>query len=249
MATGYGALTTDFFVNQKLSLRMDLPSERETILGLFDRIRKERPGMNRLRRYDGELSLESREDESRYEWLALRRTSIRSGSVNPETLEDAAKLHETILHVSPFFLTVSPIDIEYLEVVFGFDIEAETNRNEVVFDALMADSVMGNIVNREREKLLDCQPYVSFALDESRRTQAIIDVKSRVRPSEQESGRYQNHPITVYCTVRRHGPFASVDELPQMLRRLIKHAERLADDRVVPKVLMPIREAIMSRPE
>ena len=158
MATGYGALCTDFFVNQKLSLRMDLPSERETILGLFDRIRKERPQMNRLRRFEGELSLESREEEPHYEWLALRRTSIRSGSVNPEAIADAAKLHETILHVSPFFLTISPIDIEYLEVVFGFDLEAETNRNEVVFDALMGESALAEIVNRNGEQLLDCQP-------------------------------------------------------------------------------------------
>jgi hypothetical protein len=248
MATAYGALCTDFFVNQKLSLLLDLPSERETILGLFDRIRKERPQMHRLRRLDGELSLESKEDEPHYEWLALRRTSIRSGSVNPEALEDASKLHEMILHVAPFFLTISPIDIEYLEVVFGFDLETEANRNEVAFDALMGDAAIAGIVDRDRDALLDCQPYVSFALDESRQTHAIIDVKTRVRASEQQSGRFQNNPITVYCTVRRHGPFKSVDELPQVFGRLMKRAERLADERVVPKVLMPIRDVIMSRP-
>lgn len=248
MANGYGALCTDFFINQKLSLRLDLPSERETILGLFDRIRKERPQMNRLRRLDGELSLESREDEPHYEWMALRRTSIRSGSVNPEVMEDAAKLHETILHVAPFFLTISPIDIEYLEVVFGFDLETEANRNEVVFDALIGDSALAGIIDRDRESLLDCQPFVSFALDESRQTHAIIDVKTRVRASEHESGRFQNNPITVYCTIRQHGPFKSVDELPQLFKRLMRKAEQVADERVVPKVLMPIRDVIMSRP-
>ena len=51
MATSYGALCTDFYVNQKLALKMDLPSDRETILHLFDRVKKTVPNMNRFHRY------------------------------------------------------------------------------------------------------------------------------------------------------------------------------------------------------
>ena len=36
MATSYGALCDDFYVNQKLTLRMDMPSDRETVLHLFE---------------------------------------------------------------------------------------------------------------------------------------------------------------------------------------------------------------------
>ena len=46
----------DFYVNQKLSLKMDLPSGRESVLDMFDRIRKEHPGMERFRRYDDQKS-------------------------------------------------------------------------------------------------------------------------------------------------------------------------------------------------
>ena len=61
--TSLGALCTDFYVNQKLALKLDLPSARETVLDMFDRIRKELPNMDRFRRYDGELALESAEAE------------------------------------------------------------------------------------------------------------------------------------------------------------------------------------------
>ena len=59
MTTSYGALCTDFYINQKLALKMDLPTERETLLHFFDQVRETHPGMTRFRRYDGELSLES----------------------------------------------------------------------------------------------------------------------------------------------------------------------------------------------
>jgi len=248
MPTGYGALCTDFFINQKLSLRMDLPSERETILSLFDRIRRERPRMNRLRRYEGELALESPDDETIYEWLALRRTSIRSGSVNPETTEDAWKLHRTILRVAPFFLTISPLDIEAIDLVYGFDFEVEANRNDLVFDALMAESPLAKIIDHDRESLQDCQPFISFALDDAGDLQAHVELKTRVRHAELRSGRYERGPLTLYCTIRKTDAVDSVDELPELIDSLGSRLEQLVDDRVIPHVLRPLREVILSRP-
>lgn len=89
MSNNLGALCTDFYVNQKIALKLDLPSRRETVLDIFDRVRRELPGMDQFRRYDDELALESPVEDAQYSWLALRRTSIRSGWVNPELLERA----------------------------------------------------------------------------------------------------------------------------------------------------------------
>ena len=124
MVNSIGALCTDFYVNQKLGLKMDLPTARETVLDMFDRIRKELPNMDRFRRYKGELALESPELDSQYNWLALDRTSVRSGWVNPESLAEAYRLHRLILEVAPYFLSISPLDVEFVELVFGFDLEA-----------------------------------------------------------------------------------------------------------------------------
>ena len=57
MSTSFGALCTDFYVNQKIDVAMDLPTTQETILDLFDRVKKVVPVMDRLRRFDGEIAL------------------------------------------------------------------------------------------------------------------------------------------------------------------------------------------------
>ena len=90
MTTTYGVLCSDFYVNQKLALKLDLPTGRETVLSMFDRVRRELPMMDRFRRYDGELALESPEADSEYSWLALRQTSIRSGWSRSATIRRIA---------------------------------------------------------------------------------------------------------------------------------------------------------------
>ena len=248
MATSFGALCTDFYVNQKVSLKMDLPSARETVLDMFDRIRKELPHMERFRRYEGELALESAERDAQYSWLALRRTTIRSGSVNPESLEDAYNLHRLVLDVAPYFLSISPLDVEFMELVFGFDLEAQANRNEVVLEALMGDSPLASLVKTNEEAVLEAQPFIGFCLNEKCDLQAFVEVKTRTRTAEIAEGRFDDQPVSVYLTVRQYGPLKTIQELQTVFAMLAGHIERLAEDRVIPHVVMPLRERIMSRP-
>jgi len=239
---------SDFYVNQKLALKMDLPESRETLLDLFDRIRREAPDLDRLRRYDGELALESPDTERRYRWVAMRQTSIRSGEVNPEELESAYRLHRLILEIAPYYLSISPLDVDYLELVFGFDLEAETNRDEVVFDALLADSPLASLVDAQQDRFLDCQPIVGIALSESCDLQAFFEVRSRGSAAEAASGEFAPEPISVYLTIRRHGPITDLAQFPEIFAGLCGHAERLAEERVIPNLVLPIRHAILSRP-
>lgn len=244
----FGECCSDFYVNQKLALKMDLPESREPLLDLFDRVRRSMPELDRLRRYDGELALESPDHERRYRWVAMRQTSIRSGDVNPTGLEDAYALHRLILEVAPYYLSISPLDIDYLELVFGFDLEAEANRDEVVFDALLADGPLGNLVDPTQDRFLDCQPIVGLALNEACDLQAFFEVRSRGSATEAATGDFLPEPISVYLTVRRHGPVSSLEHLPAIFATLCGHAERLAEERAIPQLVMPIRHAILSRP-
>lgn len=248
MATSYGAICTDFYVNQKLSLKMDLPTGRETVLDMFDRIRKELPGMERFRRYDGELALESSGQSSQYSWLALRRTTIRSGWVNPESLEQAYKLHRLILEVGPYFLSISPLDVEFIELVFGFDLQAERNRNEVVFEALLADSPLASLIHMDEESVMEAQPLIGFSLNGGCSLQAFIEVKTRTTTREVVTGRFEDEPISVYLTVRQYGALKKIEDFATAFGTLAGHIERLAEHRVIPQVVMPIRDTIYSRP-
>lgn len=244
MSVPYAALCTDFYVNQKIGLKMDLSAGRETVLHLFDRVRREFPRMDQFRRYEGELALETAENDRAYAWAALRQTSVRSGWVNPDNLQQAYRLHRLILDTTPYFLSISPLDIDHLEIVFGFDFEAGANRDEVVFDALLAESPLAPLVERETETVVDAQPFLGFTLTADGSLQAFVEVKTRARPEESPSSHREVDPISVYLTIRKMGGLRSLDDCATMFENLVGHAERLADHRVVPYVVAPIGRSL-----
>ncbi len=199
MATSFGALCTDFYVNQKLLLKMDLPSDRETVLHLFDRIRKAQPSMNRFRRYEGELALESSRLGTDYRWLALRRASLRSGHVNPSSMDEAYQLHRLALDVAPYHLTISPLDVDSIELMFGFDLECKGNHDEVVYDALIANSPMAELFKVPDAKIVEVQPLFGLSLNQEGDLHACYEVKTRTKTRRgRASRRYQEEPISIF---------------------------------------------------
>ena len=60
-----------------------------------------------MRRVEGEVALESAEDEQDFLWVALRQTSIRSGHVNPKSTDDGYKIHRAEVGAK-FTLRVTP---------------------------------------------------------------------------------------------------------------------------------------------
>ncbi len=244
MATSYGALCTDFYVNQKLALKMDLPSERETILHLFDRVRKQMPGMDRFRRYDGELALESGRKDSEYTWMALRRTSVRTGHVNPQAMADAYAFHRLILEVVPYHLTVSPLDVDYLELLFGFDMECKSDHDQVVYEALVHDTPMGKALRIKGAKMLDVQPVFGLALSDRGDLQAYMEVKTRTKSRRGSSRAYRSEPISLFLTLRKYGPIHHIEDLQTHFETLTQYAEKIANERLLPNLLTPVARQI-----
>ena len=71
-------------------------------------------------------------------------------------------------------------------------------------------------------------------------------MKTRTDAEEVARRRYSDQPISVYLTVRKQGPFRALEEFPSIFGTLAGHIERLAEDRVIPSVVMPIRETLTS---
>jgi hypothetical protein len=241
----FTAFCSDFYVNQKLALKLDLPERRETVLDLFDRVRRTFPRLSTFQRYDGEVALESDSSEREWQWVALRQTTIRSGHVNPATLADSYNFHKALLEVAPYFLSISPLDVDMLEVVFGFDFETEHDRDEVVFDALLEGTRLAGLVDRDTERIADAQPSLAISLGGRGELQAAFEV--RTRPRVPVAGERGGDPISVFLTVRRFGPLASLDELKSAFGAVVGHAEILAENRVIPHVVVPIHEALQAR--
>jgi len=248
MTTSYSALCSDFYINQRLALKMDLPNKRETVLDYFDRIRKFRPKMSKFRRFDSELSLESAPEDGAYDWTALRRTSIRSGSVNPDNLKSAFDLHKTILEIAPYFLSISPIEIDYLELMLGFDLEAKGNHDEIVYDALFAESPLGALINSESEHPTDIQPFVGYTFEEDEQTTAVnFEIKTRTVERQIADEKFDDEPISVFVSARRSGPIDRLEDLIPSFHSLTRLLEQLAADKLIPNMLNPITRAISSR--
>jgi hypothetical protein len=243
--SSFSAFCSDFYVNQKLGLKLDLPERRETVLDLFDRVRRAFPRLSHFERYDGEVALESDNTERDWQWVALRQTSIRSGHVNPASLADAYNFHKVLLEVAPYFLSISPLDIDMLEVVFGFDFETEHDRDAVVFDALLANTPFAGLVDGAFERVIDAQPAVAISLGERGDLQAAFEV--RTKPRLPVAGERGGEPISVFLTVRKYGPLASLDELKSAFGAVVGHAEVLAEQRVIPHLVVPIHEVLQSR--
>lgn len=243
--SNFTAFCSDFYVNQKLGLKLDLPERRETVLDLFDRVRRAFPRLSTFQRYEGEVALESDSAEREWQWVALRQTTIRSGHVNPATLADSYNFHKALLEVAPYFLSISPLDIDMLEVVFGFDFETEHDRDSVVFDALLANTPLAHLVDGDFERVIEAQPALGISLGDRGDLQAAFEV--RTRPRVPVAGERGGDPISVFLTVRKFGPLASLDDLKGAFGAVVGHAEHLAETRVIPHLVVPIHEALQAR--
>lgn len=246
MHESFRALCSDFYINQKLSVKLELPQGRETILELFERVRRGFGSMDRFKRYRDEVALESSGAGPIHRWMAIRGTSVRSGVVNPTTPTDAYGLHRLVLEVCPFYLSVSPLDVDAVELLYGFDLECSRHHDGVIYDALVSGSPLAELFEMPGAKPVDCQPMMGFAFGPGDAFEAHVEIKSRNAAASAREGEalVGPEPISVYLTVRRLGPVEDIHELPGLLAELASHGERLVEDRVAPKLLAPLREAI-----
>jgi hypothetical protein len=241
MSESYRAICSDFYINQKLSLKLDLPRERQTVLDLFDRVRKQYPALSQFRKFRDELALEAGPDAAQHRWVAIRANNIRSGAVNPGTLGDGYEFHGHILEVAPYFLSISPLDVEFIELLYGFDLSSERNHDEVVYEALVSRTGLDKAMDLPNSRIVDCQPAFGMVLEGH-----DVEVNFEVKTRSPRSGGRRDEPISVYLTLRKHSPVTSIGQLGEVLAELGRHGEEIMDSRVVPHLVTPIREAIGS---
>lgn len=254
MSESYRALCSDFYVNQKLAVKMDLPRGRDTVLELFERVRRQFPGMSIFRRYRDELALESAQADLPHRWLAVRTSNIRSGVVNAGSVAESYGLHRAVLDIAPVFLNISPLDIDYVELLYGFDLAASGNHDAIVFDAFLANTPLAAVLDIPNASPIDCQPLIGFALQGGTGTRPDMEVHFEVKTRGGRPGpppaalemEAAPDPISVYLTIRKFGAVADLKELLSIFDQLAKMGEELTESRVVPGLLVPIRDAIAS---
>lgn len=254
MKTILGAQCDEFYVSNRLFLKLDLSLERETVLHFFDRIRREHPTMKRFRRReDGTLVLEENEADARdggpKRWIRLEPGSMRFGYFAPPSRAAYRQFAKLLLEQAPYHLTLSDLDVDHLEIVYGFDMEYSGNHDRLVAETLFAEHPLASFVmGDECTNTIDCQPYFGIALSPKCDVQAYLEIKTRTSSFEVRTGEYEAQLLSVYLTVRRYWEFDEATDLTAVYEKLADTAEDLAAQHVAPLVVNPLALAIASRP-
>ncbi|MCC6284848.1 MAG: hypothetical protein IT439_06030 [Phycisphaerales bacterium] len=243
MTESYRAWCTDVYVNSRLNVRMELPRGRDTLLEFFERVRKGFPDMTQFRRFREELVLEAEPSAPVHRWVAVRGTHVRAGVVNAPSTEEFLALHAFLLEAAPFYLGIRPLDVESLELMYGFDMECRGNHDAVIAEALLSGSPLGRLMTGPGFVPGACQPTIGLAVEGEPDLDITVEVKSK---TGQESGRDDEapDPIGVHVNFRSQVSGLEIKAISGLMFDLAGRAEAFVESRIVSGVLAPLHEAI-----
>ena len=241
----YASYCDDFYVNMNLSTEMELPQNRETVLHYFEQIQKKYPTMrNFYQREKGDFVLEEDKDRGQYRWTTIEPRRLCSGQVNPDHVDEAIDQHRVVLELAPYMLSVSPLDCEALDVLFGFDFTYRGNHNQLVAEALGLSPAVERMAEYPGATVVSYEPSVTIALDEECRVQCRLSVETRTTPYHIRTGEYPEEQLSVYLTARQYGSLGSDTTFVETLDRLSQLCHDLVDTHVIEHVLQPLARAI-----
>jgi len=241
----YANLCDDFFVNMNLGTEMELPENRETVLHFFEQIQKTYPSMrNFYSRERGDFVLEEDKDNGKYRWCSIQSRRLCSGHLNPESTEDAINQHAMVLDVAPYLLSVSPLDCETLDVLYGFDFNYRGNHNALIAEALGVPPAMDALTENGGGKIIGYEPTLTYAIDEQCRTQFRISIETRSTAYQVRTGEYAEEPLSVYVTARQYGSVGPDCTLVDIMKQLSTICEKMLDDYIIENILGPLARTI-----
>ena len=241
----FSSLCDDFYINMNLGTEMELPANRETVLHFFERMQKTYPTMRNFYSPDrGDFILEEDKDQGSYRWCTIEPRRVCSGQVNPASVEEALEQHALVLELAPYTLSVSPLDCEALDLLYGFDFTYRGNQNQLVAEALGVGPAMERVVDIPGATVVNCEPSLTVALDEECRVQFRLSVETRTNAYQVRTGDYPEEQISVYVTARQYGSLGPDTTFVDTLKRLNTVCMEMLDNHVIEHVLKPLARTI-----
>jgi hypothetical protein len=241
----YSSLCDDFYVNMNLGTEMELPANRETVLHFFERVQKTYPTMrNFYCRERGDFVLEEDKDKGNYRWCTIESRRVCSGQVNPETIEGAMEQHRLVLELAPYMLSVSPLDCEALDLLYGFDFTYRGNHNQLVAEALGLNPAMERLADVPGSTVINYEPSLTIALDEECRVQFRLSVETRTNAYQVRTGDFPEEQLSVYVTARQYGSLGADKTFVETLERLGKVCHEMIENHVIEHILGPLARTI-----
>jgi len=244
----YSSLSDDFYVNMNLSTEMELPGNRESILQFFERLQKKYPTMrNFYCREKGDFILEEDKEPGHYRWSTVEHRRLCSGQVNPQTVDEALDQHRLVLELAPYMLSLSTIDCEAIDLLFGFDFTYRGNHNQLVADALGLNPGLERLLDVPRSSIVNYEPTITIALDDDCKVQCRLSIETRTNAYQVRTGEFPEEQLSVYVTARRYGGLPPDTTYVQMLDRLSGVCHEMVDHYVADNVLRPLARAIAAK--
>ena len=241
----YSSVCDDFYINMNLGTEMEMPSNRETVLHFFERVQKTFPTMrNFYCRERGDFVLEEDKDKGNYRWCTIEPRRVCSGQVNPETIDDALGQHRLVLDLAPYLLSVSPLDCEALDLLFGFDFTYRGNQNQVVAEALGVSPALERLAEMPGATVINHEPSLTIALDDDCRMQCRLSVETRTNAYQIRTGDFPEEQLSVYVTARQYGSLAADRTFAETLEELTRVCREVVESQVIENVLGPLARTI-----
>ncbi len=241
----YDTLSDDFYVNMNLNTEMDLPQSRESVLYYFEQLKKHYPKMKNFYSRDrGEFVLEEEKQGGSYRWASIESRRICSGQVNPTSIHEAFQQHECVLDLAPYALTVSPLDCETLNVMFGFDFTYRGNHNQLLMEALGVIPAFQRMAELPGASVVGNEPSFHIALDDDCRVQCRLSFETRTSAYHVRTGEYPEEQLSVYLTARRYGSLDNGETYVRAMRQLADVCQQLIDNHIAEHILRPLQETI-----
>ncbi len=249
MANSYAALCDEFYINLRVGTLMKLATDRATVVSFFERMQRLYPQMTNFHQESrhGESSIEENREGNSYRWLSLEPNRLSCGFLNPSAAQDAYKYNATVLDTVPYYLAISPVDMDYLDVLWGFDFQCKGNHHELIAEALLGDSPMGKLMETPNARGINFELSGIVSLNDDARLHARVWVEPRTTPNQVRSGEYPEEMFSLYVILRQWSGGKRLPELKELHHSLVEQGEQFIDERVVGNFLSPIRQAIARR--
>ena len=154
------------------------------------------------------------------------------------------RLHELVLEVAPYMLSLSPLDCEALDFMVGFDFMYRGNHDQLVAEALGTSPCLEGLMDIPGARVLNFEPSMTVSLDDACRVQARLLIETRTNAYQVRRGEFGEDPISVYFTVRQYGSLEHDRTFEKTLSDLRKRSDELMDSYVIEHVLRPLSQAI-----
>ena len=148
-----------------------------------------------------------------------------------------------MLELAPYMLSVSPLDCEALDLLYGFDFTYRGNHNQLLAEALGVGPAFERMLDIAGPTVINYEPSLTIALDEECRIQFRLSVETRTNAYQVRTGDYPDEQLSVYVTARQYGSLAGTTFV-DTLKQLNQVCQEMLDQHVVEHVLRPLARTI-----